>query len=101
MCVFCIPTLLLLLLQETHAEALQAHQLATLRALLEQQVLPETAAVLDAAAPDDAAQPTQRGGVRERTVPRVLLPLVQVRACLRAATAQHCSHATVIAGGHI
>ncbi|KAF8063811.1 hypothetical protein HT031_003668 [Scenedesmus sp. PABB004] len=61
-------------LLEEHAALLQGHQLATMRALLEQQVLPETAAVLAAADRSAAAVPATG---RERLVPRILVPLIK------------------------
>jgi hypothetical protein len=65
-------------LQEEHQEVLQGCQLATMRALLEQQVLPETAAVL--ATSDRNAQVIPTTG-KDRVVPRILVPLVKVCAC--------------------
>jgi hypothetical protein len=58
---------------------LQGCQLATMRALLEQQVLPETAAVLATA--DRNAQVIPTTG-KDRVVPRILVPLVKVGACV-------------------
>jgi hypothetical protein len=58
---------------------LQGCQLATMRALLEQQVLPETAAVL--ATSDRNAQVIPTTG-KDRVVPRILVPLVKV--CVHA-----------------
>lgn len=62
--------------QEEHHETLQGQQLATMRALLEQQVLPETAAVLATA--DKNAREIPSSG-KERVVPKILVPLVKVR----------------------
>jgi hypothetical protein len=67
------------ILQEEHQEVLQGCQLATMRALLEQQVLPETAAVL--ATSDRNAQVIPTTG-KDRVVPRILVPLVKV--CVHA-----------------
>lgn len=61
--------------QEEHQEALQGRQLAAMRALLEQQVLPETAAVLATA--DKNAREIPSSG-KERVVPKILVPLVKV-----------------------
>lgn len=69
-CVLCVC-------QEEHHEALQGQQLAMMRALLEQQVLPETAAVLATA--DKNAREIPSSG-KERVVPKILVPLVKVRA---------------------
>jgi hypothetical protein len=57
---------------------LQGCQLATMRALLEQQVLPETAAVL--ATSDRNARVIPTTG-KDRVVPRILVPLVKVCTC--------------------
>jgi hypothetical protein len=62
--------------QEGHQEALQGQQLAAMRALLEQQVLPETAAVLAAADKVPARELPASG--KERVVPQILLPLIKV-----------------------
>jgi hypothetical protein len=73
--------------QEEHQEALQGQQLATMRALLEQQVLPETAAVLATA--DKNAREIPSSG-KERVVPKILVPLVKVSAVsLEIRTFQH------------
>lgn len=61
--------------QEEHQGALQGQQLAVMRALLEQQVLPETAAVLATA--DKNAREIPSSG-KERVVPKILVPLVKV-----------------------
>lgn len=61
-------------LLEEHQDALQGQQLATMRALLEQQVLPETAAVLATA--DKNAREIPSSG-KERVVPKILVPLVK------------------------
>lgn len=58
-----------------HQDALQGQQLAAMRALLEQQILPETAAVLATA--DKDAQEIPSSG-KERVVPKILVPLVKV-----------------------
>lgn len=64
-----------LCLQEEHQDLLQGQQLAAMRALLEQQVLPETAAVL-ATADKNAREIPSTG--KERVVPKILVPLVKV-----------------------
>lgn len=56
---------------------LQAQQLATMTALLEQQVLPETGAVLATA--DKGAGGDMPSSGKERVVPKILVPLVKVR----------------------
>lgn len=80
------------LLQEEHQDALQGQQLAAMRALLEQQVLPETAAVLATA--DKNAREIPNSG-KERVVPKILVPLVKVgglriNAICQTAVACHC-----------
>lgn len=67
--------LLLCALQEEHQGVLQGQQLAMMRALLEQQVLPETAAVLATADKNPREIPTSG---KERVVPKILVPLVKV-----------------------
>lgn len=61
--------------QEEHQDALQGQQLASMRALLEQQVLPETAAVLATADKNPREIPSTG---KERVVPKILVPLVKV-----------------------
>jgi hypothetical protein len=69
-CITCVTCV-----QEEHQGALQGQQLAVMRALLEQQVLPETAAVLATA--DKNAREIPTSG-KERVVPKILVPLVKV-----------------------
>jgi hypothetical protein len=57
---------------------LQASQLETMRGLLEQQVLPETAAVLATAEKSSMQECPQSG--KDRVVPLILVPLVKVRS---------------------
>lgn len=69
---------------------MQGQQLAVMRALLEQQVLPETAAVL-ATADKNAPEISTSG--KERVVPKILVPLVKVRltAYITSSRSQGCS----------
>ncbi|WIA14188.1 hypothetical protein OEZ85_002727 [Tetradesmus obliquus] len=81
-------------LLEEHQEVLQGCQLATMRALLEQQVLPETAAVLATA--DRNAQVIPTTG-KDRVVPRILVPLVKAVVYPLAELA-HAEDATLLLG---
>ncbi|KAF6265579.1 membrane-associated apoptosis protein-domain-containing protein [Scenedesmus sp. NREL 46B-D3] len=81
-------------LLEEHQGVLQGCQLATMRALLEQQVLPETAAVL--ATSDRNAQVIPTTG-KDRVVPRILVPLVKAVVYPLAELA-HAEDATLLLG---
>lgn len=62
-------------LQEQHQDLLQGYQVATMQALLEQQVVPGTMAVLAATSGDP--QDISAAG-KDMVVPKVLVPLVKV-----------------------
>ena len=62
-----------LAVQEEHQGVLQGHELATMQALLEQQVLPGTAAVVAATGDQDGMATG-----KNMMVPRVLVPLAKV-----------------------